>query len=134
VIYWPTSNRNLCASPVHGVCSAPDSRWKNFRDNMGYVLSYANSKLDLLKTTPQGNLCSTGSCLADHVATEYLAYAPNGGTFTVNLTTTTQALNVEWLNTSSGAITAGGTIAEGSANPPFSGDAVLYIVDAAGHN
>ncbi len=140
VIYWTSGNRNLCSSPVNGVCSGPDSRWNNFRDNMGYMLSYANNKLDLLKMTPQGNLSSTGFCLADNVATgaEYLVYAPNGGTFTVNLSATTRTLNVEWLNPSSGAITTGGTIAGGSANqsftPPFSGDAVLYLVDIAGHN
>jgi len=140
VIYWPTGNRNLCSSPVHGVCSGPDSRWDNFRNNMGYMLNYANSKLDLLKMTPQGGLSSTGYCLADTVATgaEYLVYAPSGGGFTVNLSVTTQTLNVEWLNPSSGAITIGGTITGGSSSqsftPPFSGDAVLYLVDAAGHN
>jgi hypothetical protein len=140
VIYWPSGNRNLCSSPANGVCTGPDSRWNNFRDNMGYMLNYANTKLDLLKMTPQGGLCSTGFCLADNVATgaEYLVYEPNGGTFTVNLSATTRTLNVEWLNPSSGAITTGGTIAGGSANqsftPPFSGDAVLYLVDVAGHN
>ncbi len=140
VIYWPSGNRNLCSSPMNGVCSGPDSRWNNFRDNMGYMLNYANTKLDLLKMTPQGGLCSTGFCLADNVATgaEYLVYAPNGGSITVNLSATTRTLSVEWLNPSNGAITTGGTIAGGSANqsftPPFSGDAVLYLVDVAGHN
>jgi len=140
VIFWPSGNRNLCSSPVNGVCSGPDSRWNNFRDNMGYMLDYANTKLDLLKMTPQGNLSSTGHCLADNVATgaEYLVYSSNGGSFTVNLSATTRTLNVEWLNPSSGAITTGGTTAGGSANqtftPPFSGDAVLYLVDVAGHN
>jgi hypothetical protein len=139
VIYWTSGNRNLCQSPTNGVCTGPDSRWNNLRDNLGYTLTYAN-KMDLAKMTPQGNLSSTGFCLADNVATgaEYLAYAPNGGTFTVNLSATTRTLNLEWLNPSSGAITAGGTIAGGSANqsftPPFSGDAVLYLVDVAGHN
>jgi hypothetical protein len=65
-------------------------------------------------------------------------YAPNGGSFTVNLSATTRTLNVEWLNPSTGAITTGGTLAGGSASqsftPPFSGDAVLYLVDVAGHN
>jgi len=139
VIYWPSGNRNLCPSPSNGVCSGPDSRWNNMRDNLGYTLTYAN-KMDLAKMTPQGNLSSTGFCLADNVATgaEYLVYAPSGGSFTVNLSATTRTLNVEWLNPSSGAITTGGTIAGGSANqsftPPFSGDAVLYLVDIAGHN
>jgi hypothetical protein len=131
---------NLCSSPVNGVCSGPDSRWDNFRNNMGYMLDYANTKLDLVKMTPQGGLSSTGYCLAQIPSTgaEYLVYAPNGGSFTVNLTATTRTLNVEWLNPSSGAITTGGTISGGptsqSFTPPFSGDAVLYLVDAAGHN
>ena len=140
VIYWPSGNRNLCSTPMNGVCSGPDSRWDNFRNNMGYMLNYANNKLDLLKTTPQGGLSSTGFCLADTVAAgaEYLVYAPSGGSFTVNLSATTRTLNVEWLNPSTGAITTGGTLAGGSASqsftPPFSGDAVLYLVDVAGHN
>jgi len=96
--------------------------------------------MDLAKMTPQPSLSSTGFCLADNVATgaEYLVYAPNGGSITVNLSATTRTLNVEWLNPTGGAITTGGTIAGGSANqsftPPFSGDAVLYLVDVAGHN
>jgi hypothetical protein len=140
VIYWPSGNRNLCSSPVNGVCSGPDTRWDNFRNNMGYMLDYGNRKLDLLKMTPQGGLCSTGFCLADNVAmgSEYLVYAPNGGSFSVNLSATTRTLNVEWLNPSTGAITTGGTIGGGSASqsftPPFSGDAILYLVDIAGHN
>ena len=108
------------------------------RDNLGYTLSYAN-KMDLAKMTPQGNLTSTGFCLADNVATgaEYLAYAPSGGTFTVNLSATTRALNVEWFNPATGATTVGTAITGGSTKSftaPFSGDAVLYIVDAAGHS
>jgi hypothetical protein len=140
VIYWPSGNRNLCSSPMNGVCSGPDTRWDNFRNNMGYMLNYANTKLDLVKMTPQGGLSSTGYCLADNVAigSEYLVYAPNGGSFSVNLSATTRTLNVEWLNPSTGAITTGGTISGGPTNqsftPPFSGDAVLYLVDAAGHN
>jgi hypothetical protein len=140
VIYWPSGNRNLCSSPVTGVCSGPDSRWDNFRNNMGYMLDYANTKLDLVKMTPQGGLSSTGYCLAQTPSTgaEYLVYASNGGSFTVNLSATPRTLNVEWLNPSTGAIITGGTVNGGSASqsftPPFSGDAVLYLVDAAGHN
>jgi Big-like domain-containing protein/collagenase-like protein with putative collagen-binding domain len=141
VIYWTTGNRNLCGSPVNGVCNAVDTRWDNFRNNMGYVLTYANTKLDLLKMTPQGNLSSTGHCLADNVAAgaEYLVYAPNGGTFTVNLSTQAgRTLNIEWLDPSSGAVTNGGTVPGGSSSQPFTapfgGDAVLYLVDTAGHN
>jgi hypothetical protein len=137
-VYWSTGNRNLCSTPINGVCNAPDSRWNNFRDNLGYTLTYAN-KMDLVKMTPQPSLSSTGYCLAQtpSLGAEYLLYAPNGGTFTVNLAATTRVLNVEWLNPTTGAITSGPAISGGSTTsftPPFSGDAVLYLVDAAGHN
>jgi flagellar hook assembly protein FlgD len=138
LIYWSSGNRNLCQSPSNGVCTGPDSRWNNMRDNLGYTLGYAN-KMDLAKMTPQGNLSSTGYCLAQtpSVGAEYLVYAPSGGTFTVNLSATTRALNVEWFNPATGGTTSGGAISGGttqSFTAPFSGDAVLYIVDAAGHN
>jgi hypothetical protein len=140
VIYWTTGNRNLCQSPSNGVCTGPDSRWNNMRDNLGYTLNYAN-KMDLAKMTPQGSLSSTGYCLAQTpaVGAEYLVYAPNGGTFTVDLTAmpSSRTLNVEWFDPNSGGSTPGGVIAGGSTKSftaPFSGDAVLYIVDAAGHN
>jgi len=100
-----------------------------------------NAKMDLLKATPQGSLSSTGFCLADNAATgaEYLVYAPNGGTFTVNLSATTMALNAEWFNPATGATAPGGTVTGGSTTTsftaPFVGDAVLYLVDAiTGHN
>jgi hypothetical protein len=139
LIYWSSGNRNLCQSPTNGVCTGPDSRWNNMRDNLGYTVNYAN-KMDLLEITPQGGLSSTGYCLAQtpSVGAEYLVYAPSGGTFTVNLSATTRVLNVEWLNPATGVTTAGVAITGGSTaqsfTAPFSGDAVLYIVDAAGHN
>ena len=137
-IYWTSNNRNLCASPTNGVCSGPDAKYNNFRDNLGYTLTYAN-KMDLAKMTPQGNLTSTGFCLAQTPSSgaEYLVYAPNGGSFTVNLSATTRVLNVEWFNPATGTSTSGAAISGGTTqtfNPPFSGDAVLYLVDAAGHN
>ena len=145
-IYWSTSSapsRNLCGSPANGVCSSPDSRWDDFRDNMGYALVYANTKLDLVKTSAQPSLSSTGYCLADNVAAggEFLVYAPGGGQFTVDLSAQKGAtLRVEWLDPSAGAVTSGGTVSGGSSSqsftPPWgsSHDAVLYLVDAAGHN
>ncbi len=145
VIYWPGGGRNLCDSntaPPYGVCSQPDARWNNFRDNLGYALVYANTKLNLAKMSAQPGLASTGYCLADNVATgaEFLVYAPNGGGFTVNLSAQGGVtLRVEWLNPSNGAVSSGGTVAGGSSSQSFtspwgSNDAVLYLVDAAGHN
>jgi hypothetical protein len=46
-------------------------------------------------------------------------------------------LNVEWFNPSTGATISGGSVPAGSSSraftPPFSGDALLYLVDASGH-
>jgi hypothetical protein len=141
-IFWQgTIVRNTCLSPVNQVCiGGVDPKYNNFRASMGYAQAFVNSKMDLLKATPQGSLASTGFCLADNAATgaEYLVYAPSGGTFTVNLSATTRALNVLWLNPATGAATSGTAISGGLAGQsftaPFSGDAVLYIVDALGHN
>jgi hypothetical protein len=140
VVYYPRENRNLCVSPTDGVCSAPDTRYDNFRDNLGYVLRYSR-KLNLAKVTPSSSLCSTGYCLAQtsSAGAEYLVYAPSGGTFTMNLSAmpASRTLAVEWFNPSSGAAIAGSPIHAGSSSqsltPPFSGDAVFYLVDTAGH-
>ena len=146
VIFWPSGGRNLCdnnTQPPHGVCSQPDPRWNNFRDNLGYALVYANTKLDLAKMSAQPARASTGHCLVDNVATgaEFLVYAPSGGGFTVDLSAQAGAkLRVEWLNPANGAVMSGGTVAGGSSSqsftPPWGGanDAVLYLVDTAGRN
>ena len=140
IIYWQGSPaRNTCVNPAHQVCTGVDTKYDKFRSSMGLAQAFVNANMDLVKATPQGSLSSTGFCLADNAATgaEYLVYAPSGGTFTVNLGATTRALNVEWFNPTTGATTTGAAITGGSTKSftaPFSGDAVLYLVDAAGHN
>jgi hypothetical protein len=120
-------------------CTVVDPFWNPIRQNIGYMLDYANGKLDLAKMTPQPDLASVGSCLASARATgaEYLVYALSGGSFTVNLSATTRPLAVEWLNPSTGAIISGGTVTGGASAQtfaaPFSGDAVLYLSDTAAH-
>jgi len=139
-VYYPRESRNLCASPTNGICSGPDSRWNNFRDNLGYILRYSR-KLNLANVTPRSSLCSTSNCLAQtpSAGAEYLVYAPNGGTFTVNLSamSSSRTLNVEWFNPATGETTTSTPIPAGSSSrsftPPFSGDAVLYLVDSVGH-
>jgi hypothetical protein len=135
------AGRNNPSNCANGVCSGPvDPQWEQVRNNMGYTLSYAN-RMDLVKMTPQGSLSSTGYCLAQTPSTgaEYLVYAPSGGTFTVNLTAmgTSRSLNVEWFNPSTGTTAPAGAVTAGASRSftaPFSGDAVLYLVDSAGHN
>jgi hypothetical protein len=98
VAYYPREKRNLCVAPKNAICSGPDERYDNFRDNLGYILRYSR-KLNLAKVTPSSALSSTGFCLAQtpSVGAEYLVYAPSGGSFTVNLSaiSRSRALSVE---------------------------------------
>ncbi|MBK8047659.1 MAG: proprotein convertase P-domain-containing protein [Anaerolineales bacterium] len=106
----------------------------SLRANLGYTRQYAE-RIDLAHMTPRGDLCSTGYCLANKVATggQYLVYQPRSGAFTVNLTGVSGSFNVEWFNPATGAKSSGSAI-NGGANqsftPPFSGDAVLYLYPA----
>jgi hypothetical protein len=139
LVYYPREDRNLCQSPVRGICSAPDKRWDNLRDNLGYILAYSR-KMNLAAAEPQGYLCSTGYCLVNSAPSgaEYLVYAPAGGRFTVNISAMSSArsLAVEWFNPSDGTVTHGAAVQAGSHKqvftPPFEGDAVLYLVDTQG--
>jgi hypothetical protein len=139
VVYYPREKRNLCASPRGGICPAPDPRYDNFRDNLGYILRFSR-KLNLAEARPQKSLSSTGYCLArtPSEGAEYLVYAPSGGSFTVNVSAMSgsRMLAVEWFDPSTGESRAGKPIPAGSTaqrfTPPFSGDAVLYLSDAAG--
>ena len=78
--------------------------------------------------TPNNSLSSTSYCLANP-GSEYLAYQPGSGSFSVNLQAGTY--NYEWFNPSSGSIAFTGTITASGGNlsftPPFIGDAVLYL-------
>jgi hypothetical protein len=140
LVYYPRENRNLCLSPVNGIGSRPDPRWDNFRNNLGYLLQYSR-KLNLAYVTPRSSLCSTRFCLAQTppAGAEYLAYAPGGGAFTMDLSAmpNSRRLAVEWFNPADGATLIKDSIAAGlsaqSFSPPFSGDAVLFLVDTAGH-
>jgi hypothetical protein len=131
VVFYPREKRNLCPAPVHGISSAPDPRWGNVRDNMGYIRSYAD-RLDLAAMAPRSDLSSTRHALVGTAAAhpEFLVYAPTGGTFAVNLSGVDGLLAVEWMNPATGAKTAGASVSGGSTptfTPPFDGDAVLYL-------
>jgi hypothetical protein len=140
VLYYPREGRNLCSHPVKGICSGPDPRYDSLRDNLGYALQYSR-KLNLVKVTPQQSLSSTGYCLAQtpRAGAEYLVYAPGGGSFTVNLSAMpdSRKLAVEWFNPATGQTIKKNAIRAGSSSQsfaaPFQGDAVLYLVDTAGH-
>jgi hypothetical protein len=131
VVYYPRETRNICLSPVNGICSEPDSRWDNVRNTMGFIRDYAE-RMNLAAMTAQGNLTSTGHALANTNATnaEFLIYAPVGGGFTVNLSRNKGQFAVEWMNPATGAKAAGPSVSGGAPRafqPPFNGDAVLYL-------
>ena len=140
LVYYPRQRRNVCDSPMHAICTHPDPRWENFRNNLGYILRYSR-RLNLGSVTPHPALSSTGYCLAQipSKGAEYLTYAPSGGPFTMDLSAmpSSRRLKVEWFSPATGATIAGRIIASGSSaqtfTPPFHGDAVLYLVDSAGH-
>ena len=140
IVYYLREKRNLCVSPTNDICSGPDKRWDNFRDNLGYILRYSR-RLNLADVTPRSSLSSTGYCLAQTppIGAEYLIYSPSGGSFTVDLSAMppSRTLAVEWFNPSTGTTVAGEPIPAGSPShpftPPFDQDAVLYLVDKAGH-
>jgi hypothetical protein len=131
VVYYPREGRNLCPAPVHGISSRPDTRWDQARDTMGYIRNYAD-RMNLAAVTPQGSSSSTGHVLANTNAAhaEYLVYAQSRGSFSVNLSSSRGQFVVEWMNPATGVQTAGANVAGGGTltfNPPFAGDAVLYL-------
>jgi hypothetical protein len=140
VVHYSRQSRNNFATSNNSISDGPNPRWNNVRDNMGYVLKYSR-KVNLAKVLPHHELSSTKYCLAQVPAkgAEYIVYAPTGGNFTVDLSamSSERKLSVEWFNPATGTTTVHLPIAAGSKaqqfEPPFCGDAVLYLVDTEGH-
>ena len=106
------------------------------REAMGYVRTYAE-KINLAKMIPQNGLASTGFCLAYKTSSEgeYLVYLPDGGSVTVDLSSSQGEFFVEWFNAGSGNIVDGGKVDGGSNRSfkaPFGGHAALYIFEKSG--
>ncbi len=97
--------------------------------------------MNLANVLPHHELSSTKHCLAQVPAkgAEYLVYAPTGGSFTLDLSAMSpqRKLSVEWFNPATGTTTIQSPVAAGSKahqfDPPFCGDAVLYLADTEGH-
>ena len=104
--------------------------WASLRANMGYTLAYA-SRVKLADMRPRPDLASTGYALADaRAGGEYIVYLARGGSAVVDLSGTPGALEVEWLNPSSGYVVKGEDATGAGVrafSPPFTGDAVLYL-------
>jgi hypothetical protein len=103
--------------------------YQPLRESMGFMLSYA-SKMELAKMTPRPDLSTTRYCLANP-GTEYLVYFPESGKATVDLSAVSGELDVEWFIPSLNRIVKGARPLKGGyfaiVEPPYSGDAVLYL-------
>lgn len=98
------------------------------RANMGYA-KLLSERIDLISTTPQPNLSSTGFCLAsDH---EFIVYLPsNSSSATVNMSGISGQFSVEWIDANTGNITFGSQITGGSSknfSSPYGNYSILYL-------
>jgi hypothetical protein len=108
--------------------TADDPGYVASRTAMGLTRRYAE-RTNLAAMTPSKDIASTKYCLTDP-GKEYLVYLPSGGKVTVDLTAAKGELAVEWLDPNKDKSVAGGKIRGGGSQefqPPFSGDAVLYL-------
>jgi hypothetical protein len=110
--------------------------WDQMRRALGATRVVAR-KLDFAHMTPQGDLASTGFCLADASRNgAYLVYLDEGGSTEVDLSATPGTLTVEWIRPATGAVAERTTVQGGATrklSAPFGGDAVL-LIRAAGES
>jgi len=106
---------------------APDAVWDPVRRAMGATLTWAK-QVDLARTTPQGDLASTGYCLADD-GREYLIYQPEGGRFSARLPAGTY--RAAWYDCSRAEQSPPRKVRAPGGGvrlaPPFEGDVLLHL-------
>lgn len=109
------------------ITNGPIPNALEIRQAMGNTVTFSQ-RMDLLHTTPSGSLSSTGYALAN--ASECLVYSTSSSSFTVNLQSYAGQLQVEWFSPLAQQTVMAGTVSGGATRtfqPPFSGDAVLYL-------
>jgi hypothetical protein len=80
----------------------------------------ASEMVDLRGTRSRGDLCSTGYALADPADGDFVAYAPGGGAFALDLSGAAgKRLAAAWVDTGSGTVAEAGAV-EGGAPRTFS--------------
>ena len=105
----------------------PDAN-KQQQDEMVYFINFIEGT-HWWQMHPNNNLVSTGYCLANP-GKEYVVYARNGGSVSVDLGAASGSLPAQWLNPRDGTMSEQFTVQGGSKvafNPPFVGDWVLHI-------
>ncbi len=109
--------------------SVENAAWELARNNIGAVVTYANTVFsDLSKMIPRGNLSSTQYALANP-GLEYLIVQPESGAITVEVQS--GAYNYEWFDPNTASTVDSGVVSlitgKNTVTPPFSGSAVLYL-------
>ena len=129
---WKAFTRGHSTLLMENLSDSPG--WVAGRAAMGQTRRYAE-RMNLAAMTPQDRLASSGYCLA-HAAKEspeYLAYLPEGGTVTLDLSGAAGDLAVEWFDPVADKAVSGGRVTAGSSRDlvaPFKGPAVVYLVGA----
>lgn len=83
-----------------GSPAEPDAKHNPTRRTMGLARKVA-ARVDLAKMTPQGELASTGYCLADR-GSEYLVFRPAGEKAGIRVKLEAGAYSVSWFDTRTG--------------------------------
>jgi hypothetical protein len=121
----------LFMDPYDGTVLPPAdaAKWDPVRRSLGHTRRFS-LRMNLASCRPCDELASTGYCLADTERAQYLVYAPDGGTITVDLSAATGSLRMEWFNPAEGRCAAEGRVEGGARREltaPFAGDAVLFV-------
>jgi hypothetical protein len=84
----------------------------------------AAEMLDLRGVRSRGDLCSTGYALADPADGDFVAYAPEGGGFALDLSGAAgKRLAVRWVDVGAGTVAEGGAVEGGNAAQRFAAPA-----------
>jgi hypothetical protein len=122
----------LFMDPYDGsvLSGSKDLAWTDpVRTSLGAVAGVA-ARVNLAAMTPQRDLATTRSCLAER-GHEYLVFVPRGSGVTVDLNGAPGEYAVAWIDPIDGGAKAGAPIKGGGAAafpaPPGGGDAVLHL-------
>ncbi len=121
----------LKGSDLHDNNYRDHPTWEPIRRAMGDVRRYA-ARIDLAACHPAGELASTGYCLAAP-GRQCLVYQPQPGPIELDLTAFPGRCAVEWFDPRQSRATPGEPVEAGRRlrfDPPFTGDAVLYVAAA----
>ncbi len=118
----------LFMDPYDGTILDTSDQWEAVRRAIGAARA-VSERLDLAAMAPLPELASTGYCLASP-SREYLAYLPDGGAVTLDLTGADGRFTVEWMTETDASPIVGDPVAGGAPcalTAPFGGGAIVHL-------